>query len=77
MHVNSQLEEKALVIVFNPLNRPAEKILDIPLYYTGKTDKVAVSREDGPSAEYRLDRRQSLKLPVQLSPQSVTWYVIQ
>jgi hypothetical protein len=76
LHVNSQLEEKALVMVFNPLDHPAEKILDLPLYYTGKSEKVSVAHEDDAPVGYTLDRTQSIRLPVLLPAQSVTWYVV-
>jgi hypothetical protein len=76
LHVNPKLEEKALLMVFNPLDRPAEKILKVPLYYTGKTKQVTIIDEQSRSKKYALDQTQSAKLPVQLSPQSVTWFIV-
>jgi hypothetical protein len=78
LHVNSQLPEKGFLMVFNPLDQPVEKTLNVPLYYTGKTDEVSVLHEDDPRAtKYSLDRGYGIKLPVRLAAQSVTWYVVE
>ncbi|MDB6038882.1 MAG: hypothetical protein JWM99_2723 [Verrucomicrobiales bacterium] len=76
LHVNSQLAEKGLLMVFNPLDHLVEKTLKIPLHYTGQTEKVNVIHEDGQAQEYLLDRSESIELPVSLPAQSVTWYVL-
>ncbi len=77
LHVNSRLDEKGFLVVFNPLDEPVEKTLTVPLYYTGKTDNVTLSHEDGEGQTVQLDRSYNVKLPVKLAPQSVTWYVVQ
>jgi hypothetical protein len=74
--VNPQLEEKALVMVFNPLDQAAEKTLSVPLYYAGVKDRVRVSGEDGVAHELPLDSAGRLTLPVTLGPQGVTWFVV-
>ncbi|HEY6226921.1 MAG TPA: alpha-galactosidase [Verrucomicrobiae bacterium] len=76
LHVNPQLEEKALIMAFNPLDGPTEKILNVPLYYTGKSKQVTITDEHNHSKKYALDQTQSAKLPVQLPPQSVTWFIV-
>lgn len=76
LHVNSQLPEKGLLMVFNPLDSAVEKTLKIPLYYTGKTDEVTVIQEDAHNEKLRLDREYNIRLPVKLGPQSVTWFVV-
>jgi hypothetical protein len=75
LHVSPNLEEKALVMVFNPLDQPVKKILRLPLYYTGLTKKVRMAKEDGAVSTYKLDREFNAELPVELGPQGVTWYV--
>jgi hypothetical protein len=77
VHVNPRLKEKALIVVYNPLDRPAQKILNVPLYYSGLTRQARVSREDATrSRAYTLDRNYSIQLPVEMAPQSVTWFVV-
>ncbi len=77
LHVNPQLEERGLLMVFNPLKERVSQILDVPLYYTGLT-KTALIREKGAvPLSYPLDRRYSVALPVDVPPQGITWFVIQ
>lgn len=76
LHVNSQLEERALIMVFNPLDHTAEKTLQVPLYYSGASGSVKVSHEDGRAEKARLDEKQILALKVKMPPQSATWYIV-
>jgi hypothetical protein len=76
LHVNPQLPEKGLLMVFNPLDHPVEKTLRVPLYYTGLTDKAMVSERDAKPKEYVLDREFFVTVPVQMPPQSTTWFVV-
>lgn len=77
LNVNPEGEEKGLLMVFNPLDHPVSKTLDIPLYYTGLQDEAKVSHEDGKPQLYRLDRSYRVKIPVQVPAQAYTWFVIQ
>ncbi|MEN6457495.1 MAG: hypothetical protein ABFC63_01070 [Thermoguttaceae bacterium] len=77
LHVNPRLSEKGLVMVYNPLERPAKTTLQLPLYYTGLTRSAAIRREDGPPTVYKLDRTYHAELPIAMAPHSVTWFVIE
>jgi len=76
LHVNPQLKEKALLMVFNPLDTPVEKTMRIPLYYSGLTQSAKVAEAGGKSRTFRLDRGYAIQLPVRLNAQGVTWFVI-
>jgi hypothetical protein len=76
LHVNSRLEEKGLLMVFNPLNEPVKRELKVPLYYAGLSGKATVSREDGRAKKLALDAEQRITLNVEMPAQSVTWFVI-
>jgi hypothetical protein len=76
LHVNPSLEEKGLIMVFNPLDHPAKKVLKVPLYYTGLSTKAKIAEQNGKSRTYSLDRGFMIDLPVELGPQSVTWFVV-
>jgi len=77
LHVNPVLSEKGLLMVYNPLERPVSETLHVPLYYTGLSQKAAVSEQDGVKKEFRLAPDASLDLPVKVAPHGVTWYLIQ
>jgi hypothetical protein len=66
LHVNPQLPERGLLSLFNPLPEPIHRELWVPLYYTGLSDRVAVSVDGGPVTVVPLDDRRRVKLAVTL-----------
>ncbi len=77
MHVNSELTNKALAMVFNPTDQNINFNLTLPLYYTGLIDTARISHEGGISVSVDLDRQNSVDILVSLPPLGITWYVIQ
>ena len=77
LHVNSQLKERALAMVYNPTDQPVDVKLKLPLYYTGLTGKAAIREQDGPPQTYDLDRGYNVVVPVKLAPLGVTWFVVE
>jgi hypothetical protein len=76
LHVNPQLAAKAMLVVYNPLDRETERTLTLPLYYSGLTDKVNLRQEDGAFKSLTLDRAYQLYLPVKVRARGVTWFVL-
>jgi hypothetical protein len=76
LNVNPQGEEKGLLMVFNPLDRPVSKVIEVPLYYTGLTDKAMVAPEDSNGKEYTLDREYKIQLEVEVPANGYSWYVV-
>jgi len=77
LHVNPRLEEKGLVLFFNPLAETLTRTVRLPLYYTGLSDTAWLREQDqGAAKRYRLSRDYSLEVPVTLPPRGVTWFVI-
>lgn len=56
LHVNPELDERGLAMIFNPTSHSIRDSLQIPLYYTGLTDEVKVIRENGTETIHQLDR---------------------
>jgi hypothetical protein len=77
LHVNPKLQEKGLLVVFNPLSEPVRKTLRVNLYYTGLTDTAQVRCEGGATSAMKLARDYTIDLPVQVPAQGMTWFVIQ
>ncbi|PHN06565.1 hypothetical protein [Flavilitoribacter nigricans] len=76
LNVNPGGEEKGLFMVFNPLDRPVTRTVEIPLYYTGLTDEASVSKEDGAAKTYTLSRDYKIRLEVEVPANGYSWYVI-
>jgi len=78
LHVNPDLPQKGMLIVFNPLNEPVTgRSLRVPLYYTGLTDVATIRRQEGPARQYDLDRQYMVDLTIDLPPKGMTWFVIE
>ena len=77
LHVNPTLPQRAMCVVYNPLSRPVEQILTLPLYYAGVTDQVRVREQEGEAIPYAIDRQFRLRLPVRVAAHGVTWFVME
>ncbi len=77
LHVNPQLKTKGLAMVYNPLDHPVSKTLQLPLYYTGLQTTASIRCEEGPPTEYQLDRQYRVELPVTVPASGVTWFLIE
>ena len=76
LHVNSDLDEKGFLSVFNPTPNSIKQEIYLPLYYTGLTDSAEVSCQDQPPVIHRLDRCFCIELLVEVPANSYTWFVI-
>lgn len=77
LHVNPNLEEKALLAVYNPTEKPITKTIMVPLYYSGLDSKVTVLRGDASPQTLELDRSQRATLEVSVPAQGFMDYVFQ
>ncbi len=76
MHVNPFLEEKGMVVVFNPTNRAITKTITLPLYYTGLKGQATVVNAAGQSQKLPMNDKQEIYLKVSIPPQGTSWFVI-
>ena len=76
LHVNPRLEEKGLLVVFNPLEQPVQKTLHVNLYYTGLTDTARVIASGEVEITVKIQRDYAIDVPVEVPPQGMSWYVI-
>lgn len=76
LHVNPQLEIKGLAMLFNPTGKAIDREIDLPLYYTGLTDKATITVGEGKGNVYSIDREYRVKVNVQLPARGYIWLVI-
>lgn len=76
LHVNPSGEEKGLLMVFNPLDEPITRSLEIPVYYTGLFDRVNISEQEGEAREYPVSRDYMVSLTVTIPAKSYNYYVL-
>lgn len=77
LNVNPGGKEKGLLMVYNPLDREVKKTINVPLYYTGLTNKARIRHEGGTAKEYALRRDYSIDLDVTVPASGSTWFVVE
>lgn len=77
VHVNPDLKQKGMVMLFNPTEKAMERTIELPLYYTGLKEKVLIRIKEGNAKEYQLDRSYATKVRVTIPANSYTWLVIE
>jgi hypothetical protein len=77
LHVNPQLKIKGLAMVYNPLTRPVERNLKLPLYYTGLADTARIREKEGTPRPCQLDRHYNVTIPLTLPAHSNTYLIIE
>jgi hypothetical protein len=77
LHVNPQLREKGLAMLFNPRDGDLERTIRFPLYYTGLTRKATVRFTDGTSRRLALDRGYRIEVPVKIPAHGSTWVIFE
>lgn len=77
MHVNPNLKEKGFAMFYNPTDTVMVRTIQLPLYYSGLTQKARVREQEGKPVTYRLDRNYAIELKVTIPANGYTWYVIE
>ena len=74
--MNPYIENKGLMMVYNPTSYVISHNLSIPLYYTGLKSSVLVFQEgQQPGKSYTLNREYSVVLSLNMAPQTITWFL--
>ncbi|MBC9930585.1 LamG domain-containing protein [Chitinophaga qingshengii] len=75
-HVNSLLEEKGMLVIFNPTDKKITRRFKVPLYYTGITGNARVTDSAGNTTQYIPDHQQDIFLEVSIPAGGFSWYVM-
>ena len=76
IHQNYRHDERALMMIFNPTPRNVtNRMIHVPLYYTGLNDTVWIQQEEDAASGsvYTLDRLYHVTINVTIPAQSVSW----
>ena len=76
LHANPGLDERGMLLVYNPTEAAIERELLVDLYHTGLAEGVRVTSEVGEELELDLDRRHRVRLPVRVPARGVAWYLM-
>jgi len=76
MHVNPNLTEKGMVLLFNPSNKTLKETFTLPLYYTGLKETAIVSNMNETAKTYKLSRSYTIELEVTIPAKNYSFYII-
>ena len=73
------IAERALAVLWNPLNASLQASITLPLTYAGLAhpQRVLVRQEEGEATEYALDANNSVSLVAQLASMGITYLVVE
>jgi hypothetical protein len=75
LHADPSGEEKGLLMLYNPLDVPIQKEIEVDLYYTGLKTRGQVCKEDGAYYSIPIDPQGKALLDISIPANKWTWYV--
>lgn len=76
LHVDPNLPEKGLLMLYNPLKVPIKRSIQVPLYYAGLETTAVFKEKGGKAQKLKLNRNYEATLEVEIPAEGYTWYVI-
>lgn len=77
IHVNSALDQKGLLMVYNPLSEPVKRTIQIPVYYTGLSGTAGVREQDGKLKKYPVSRDYMVTMEITIPAKGYNWYTFE
>lgn len=76
LHVNPAIDEKGFLMIYNPLNEPVRREIDIPVYYTGLTEHVVIVDQQGEKSKYKVSRDYKIRVKIEIPARGYNWYIL-
>jgi hypothetical protein len=76
LHVDPSGIEKGLLMLYNPLNESITRTINVPVYYTGLKDKVALAEQEGTSKTVAITRDYKIKLTVTIPANGYQYFIL-
>ena len=77
MHVNPATSQKGFMMLFNPTHEVMTKTIQLPLYYTGLSNKAKITDSKGVVTQYTLNRDYTVNFTFTIPPDTYNWFVIE
>jgi hypothetical protein len=77
LHVNPNLKNKGLVMLYNPLKETISRKIKLPLYYSGLNKEVSILEKGKNKIIKKLDRNYQVQIDCTIPAESYTWFLIQ
>jgi hypothetical protein len=66
LHVDPQLEIKGYAMLYNPTGKEIQRIIDLPLYYTGLGESASITIGEGEAVVYPISRDYHVTIEVNI-----------
>lgn len=76
LHVNPSGKEKGLLMLFNPLDEPITRTIEIPVYYTGLAEEVVLQDQNHTTNNCKVNRDYKITIKVTIPAKGYRWYVL-
>ena len=76
LHVNPSGNEKGLLMLYNPLNIPITRNIQVPVYYTGLNSKTQVEDAEGKIKTVLISREYEITLNVTIPAKGYTYFIL-
>lgn len=77
LHVDPKIAQRGLAMLYNPGATPLKQTIQLPLYYTGLTQKARIKFADGRTQTVTLNRDFSADVVVSIPVSSYTWLIVE
>ena len=77
LHVDPQLPQKGLMMLFNPTTETITRTIHLPLYYTGLEQSAKIAIKGSSPKLYNLNRSYETEFSFTLAPGAYEWYTIE
>lgn len=77
MHVNPGLQQKALIMLYNPTKQSMQRTIKLPLYYTGLNGTAMIREQEQKAVAHPLDHNACAKVVVEIPAEGYTWLVVE
>lgn len=77
LHVNPELKEKGLLMLYNPTRTGITRTIKLPLYYSGLNSVAKIREKDGVARNYKLNRDYTVDFTFTLPAEGYSWFVVE
>lgn len=77
LHVNPSLQQKGLLMLYNPTHSEITRTIQVPLYYTGLETTARIREKEGAPKTYTLNRNYEVTMTVKIPADSYSWWVFE
>ena len=77
LHANPMgKREKGMIVLYNSTDKPVNEIVEIPIYFTGLHNEVAITEKEGKPRKVKVSRDYSISVQIAIPANGTTWFTL-